>query len=808
MPQGPLSRVCLGLAARPVAAGIRAAGALKRSRFSGAIRRAVEAATGFVRELCSQLDNAASNLPLIAKPWIAVSLPAVAIDALEPRQLLSTTFFVATNGSDTNAGTIGAPFLTIQHAASIAQPGDTVDIRGGTYHQTVTPASSGAPGAPITFQSYNGENVIIDGADPVTGWSNYSGSIYQANDPTDLGFGNNQVFVNGKAVNLATWPNIGLELSHPQLATVQGGGGSLTDNALLTSGVDWTGGTVHIISGQQWVSQTATITSDSGNRITFNLGYTPDPHGGIQPGDKYYLTGKLGALSSPGQFFLGSGGSLYLWTPDSSNPNYDDVEVKDRLYGFDLNGKSNINIQGINLFACSIIANGSNNININKISAEYVSQFTVLGNGWNTPNNTGIVLNGSNNSITNSVIAYSAGDGILALGYNNTIENNTVHDCDYSATDCAGVRTWGGDDNISYNTIYNCGRDGIKFSNTTDTQVAHNLVYDVMLQTTDGGGIYTYGTNGSGSQIAYNQCFNIHSGGWGAAGLYLDNDSSNYSVHNNDVYDVDIGLKCNPTSYNEKIVDNTLLADMQSVGSSGTQDMSGSEFIDNVFNATVMIKGSVQMSGNVSSGNTAGAFAVGATIGASIPAFSSTQKKTVAIPANSSSGSALPPAISNAKTSGGATPPVTVATVRPGVMPEVGSAVGPFPFFAVKADSNPAQNLQAVDAQLATDRKAFVSGMRAVAASTRATDLADFHLVSADKAQIIHDLHDKTTLATARADLAAARLKLHDAVAAGREVLALDKAGLLDRIKQDVMQKLADTRLMPAVNTDTVKTKK
>src|ERR1700726_1552925 len=62
------------------------------------------------------------------------------IEALESRRLLSASWFVSTTGADTNPGTLAAPFRTIQHAANLAQPGDTVQIRGGIYRETVTVA--------------------------------------------------------------------------------------------------------------------------------------------------------------------------------------------------------------------------------------------------------------------------------------------------------------------------------------------------------------------------------------------------------------------------------------------------------------------------------------------------------------------------------------------------------------------------------------------------------------------------------------------------------------------------------------------
>jgi hypothetical protein len=45
--------------------------------------------------------------------------------------LRAVDYYVATDGSDSNAGTLLAPFATIQHAATVLSPGDTCYIRGG-----------------------------------------------------------------------------------------------------------------------------------------------------------------------------------------------------------------------------------------------------------------------------------------------------------------------------------------------------------------------------------------------------------------------------------------------------------------------------------------------------------------------------------------------------------------------------------------------------------------------------------------------------------------------------------------------------
>jgi len=59
--------------------------------------------------------------------------------------ILIAVFFVAPTGSDTNAGTMAAPFATLNRAWTEVQAGDTIYMRGGTYpiaeSQIMTPTS-------------------------------------------------------------------------------------------------------------------------------------------------------------------------------------------------------------------------------------------------------------------------------------------------------------------------------------------------------------------------------------------------------------------------------------------------------------------------------------------------------------------------------------------------------------------------------------------------------------------------------------------------------------------------------------------
>jgi len=276
-----------------------------------------------------------------------------AAEALEPRVLLST-YYVSTSGNDANAGSLDYPFRSIQRAAEFAGPGDTVLIRGGVYRETVRPARSGNSGDPVTFRPYNNETVTVSGADVVGNWSNYSGHVYRSRQGWDLGFGENQVFVDGRMMNEARWPNTTLDVTHPVLATADSIGvtlngdhsrADLRDSALTQPDGYWDGATIHIAPGHSWVAQTATVSDYTRGRVRYTYEQMNERYEVPEKGDRYYLTGKFQALDSAGEWFREDDGSLYLWTPDGDSPAQHTVEAKRRDLAFDLRGRSDVRIQ-------------------------------------------------------------------------------------------------------------------------------------------------------------------------------------------------------------------------------------------------------------------------------------------------------------------------------------------------------------------------------------------------------------------------------------------------------------------------------
>ena len=114
-----------------------------------------------------------------------------------PARADASTYYVATNGNNAWSGTLPAPnsqdtdgpWRTIQHAATQTGPGDTIYVRGGTYHEWVwlESSDSGTEAAPKTFAAYPGETPTLDGAVYPTAWQLYSGHIWQV-DASNIDF--------------------------------------------------------------------------------------------------------------------------------------------------------------------------------------------------------------------------------------------------------------------------------------------------------------------------------------------------------------------------------------------------------------------------------------------------------------------------------------------------------------------------------------------------------------------------------------------------------------------------------------------
>jgi hypothetical protein len=121
--------------------------------------------TNSVRELFTTVLSA-SNPP---SGWFVRSH----VQLLEPGPEVAN-YYVATNGLDSNPGTLVQPFRSLIKAASVVTPGNLIYMRGGTYrtNAVVTFGTSGTAANPIRLRAYPGEQPILNFGSQTTSSSN------------------------------------------------------------------------------------------------------------------------------------------------------------------------------------------------------------------------------------------------------------------------------------------------------------------------------------------------------------------------------------------------------------------------------------------------------------------------------------------------------------------------------------------------------------------------------------------------------------------------------------------------------------
>lgn len=192
----------------------------------------------------ASIEYCATPMIKINKALVAMFLCWCAL-ALSPLAL-ATVFYVDKqnpSASDSNPGTLAAPWKTIQKAASTATAGDRVIIKAGEYNEYVSNQNSGAAGSPLTFEGERGANgewlTIIDPSTDISGgWvaaPEVGSGVYKR---TNLTFRAREVYINNKrllgAYDSGTMSTI--TDAYPSGPTTGNGVLTLATNATLTGG--------------------------------------------------------------------------------------------------------------------------------------------------------------------------------------------------------------------------------------------------------------------------------------------------------------------------------------------------------------------------------------------------------------------------------------------------------------------------------------------------------------------------------------------------------------------------------------------
>ena len=145
---------------------------------------------------------------MATKTWILSVATFIIVIIPEFSDVLAREIHVAKTGNDSASGIQTSPFLTVNKAASIAQPGDIIIVHAGTYREWIKPPRGGTDeNNRITYRAAPGEKVLIKGSERITTWTDQNNGVWKVELP-DSFFGDYNPYalnVSGGWLNYGKW---------------------------------------------------------------------------------------------------------------------------------------------------------------------------------------------------------------------------------------------------------------------------------------------------------------------------------------------------------------------------------------------------------------------------------------------------------------------------------------------------------------------------------------------------------------------------------------------------------------------------
>lgn len=480
---------------------------------------------------------------------------------------MSKTIYVSNKfGNNKNSGSVENPFETLEFAFSKLEAGDTCVIREGVYREQIKTVLTGTEQNQITIKAFENEMVVISGTKKIEQFSEYKTNILK----TNIGLKTKQVFIDGKYVNSARFPNGGTFMK-PKLYKFNVVGENVVDIGDGSKPKDfWKDSIVWGVFNRGWVAQNGIVESSD----SYYANIKPNPSFWEKGIGRGYITNNINLLSNNGDWYCDEN-DLYIYSDKPlANVEYKAIDV-----AFDFSGSSFINFNDLNFFSSRIVLDDCNNCCIDSCDFKYVNEIDFFKGGFvqETPDlnvdstGVGVYLGGNNNIIKNCLVRYSAGSGITVTGNENQVTNCIIKEVDYSGIDCGGIQVTGSGHIISHNTISDTGRFGISHRYLKKGKIVFNKIFDFGYLTDDLGATYCFLTDGEGTEIAYNMFYDGKASRV-SVGVYIDNDSANHHVHNNIIWSVSDAVRVNLTNENAEINNNLFLDVEAAMGFWGPDD--------------------------------------------------------------------------------------------------------------------------------------------------------------------------------------------------------------------------------------------
>ena len=499
-------------------------------------------------------------------------------------------FYIAPDGSDGSVGSITAPFATLGHARDVARQtqGATIYLRAGTYFLAdalqLDQRDSGT-----TWMAFPGEQVAVSGGTPLTGWM---GPDAQGRWTAHTNLENfRQLYVNGRRAARSR-----MMLTNPSLVvssdTITGSAGFVipasisawknpTDMELGLFG-SYNAWTQSICEVQSVVPASAGTLVTLQNPCFYLARHKP----GIQVSTATYLENAI-ELLAPGQFYFDRPNHTVYYIPLAGEDVPTATVIAPRLQTL-LTITGSIDQPATGLELTNIIFENTSWLGTSSSQGfpEIQAAFRASAGGPNsqyyektpgglilayTKNSTfercsfahmggsgiDIQTGSTGNVISGATVSDISANGIqigdvqandyapsdpLLIVKGNTVSNSYIHDTGVEYTGAVGIFVgYTSETKLVHNEVTHLPYTGISmgwgwgYMDPTPAGanlVQYNYVHDIMQQRTDGGGVYTLGSQ-PGTAIDSNL---IADNPGPPGGIYLDEGSDGITLTNNVVF--------------------------------------------------------------------------------------------------------------------------------------------------------------------------------------------------------------------------------------------------------------------------------
>jgi uncharacterized repeat protein (TIGR01451 family) len=455
-----------------------------------------------------------------------------------------STYYVSAVGNDQNDGrSIINAFKSIERINNLSlQAGDSVLFRrGDTFRGTLLVRQSGSQEHPIVLATFGtGAKPILAGSQPLTGWTNLGGNIWQSSCQS-CGSQVTGVYQDEVSLPLGRYPNADTPNKGYLTIRAHTQKYQIFSQEPLPTNIDWKGGEV-VMRPTQWIIDRAIVDQQYGDALNlFN-------YSNYEPGDGwgFFFQSHPATLDQNGEWYYNQNDKTVRLYLAQGDPNALSIAATVNSRGVELNSVSNIKFLNLHLTQSLNTSFYANN----------VSNITLTGLDIIDSGEDGIIFSGggSNIFIENCRIIDVNNNGVSIAPYQNvTFRGNTLrHVGIVPGRGKSGDGQYNGLQSsanqnvlIENNIIDSVGYNGLTFWNNTTIQ--QNVISNYCMAKSDGGAIYAWnGPKNSMlnikilSNIIYNGLGapegSLMGGYSGANGIFLDDCIENVEIRNNTVF--------------------------------------------------------------------------------------------------------------------------------------------------------------------------------------------------------------------------------------------------------------------------------